>query len=181
MQKNGIKETQIKSNNTITADELEFIKNDWMALDANRYFLKNSYDFTIESVGVFENITIFKKACNIMIDKFNKLMNDINSNIDKHIIPLTATMLNGYEIILENEDYTLGKALEYLLYTMYYEQNDILNFCGFRKPHPHINISIIRLGFNNVDDYNSKASVFELIVNCCNVGINTYTKLLDLI
>jgi DNA-directed RNA polymerase subunit L len=174
------KEKQIKTNN-ITNDELDFIKKDWIALDSNRYFIKNSYDFIIETIGVFDNITIFKKACNIMIDKFNKLMNDINSNIDKHIIQLNATMLNGYEIILENEDYTLGKALEYLLYTMYYEQNDVFNFCGFRKPHPHINISIIRLGFNNLNDYNSKASVFQLIVNCCNVGINTYTKLLDLI
>lgn len=176
------KEIQIRTTNSnIAPDELEFIKKDWMALEANRYFIKNSFDFTIETVGIFDNINIFKKACNIMISKFNKLINDINNDIDKHIIQLTATMINGYEIILENEDYTLGKVLEYLLYTMYYQENDILNFCGFRKPHPHINVSIIRLGFNNLEDYNSKSSVFEIISKCCNVGIETYTKMLDLI
>lgn len=176
------KEKQIISNNNnLNKDELEFIKKDWMALDANRYFIKDSYDFTIETIGIFDNVTIFKKACNIMIDKFNKLTTDINSNINKHIIPLTATMINGYEIILEKEDYTLGKALEYLLYKIYYNENDILNYCGFRKPHPHIDISIIRIGFNDIISYNSKTSVFELIINCCNVGINTYTKISELL
>lgn len=171
----------ISSNSDINKDELDFIKNDWMALDANRYYIKDSYDFVIETIGIFDNIIIFKKACNIMIDKFNKLMSDINSNIDKHIIPLTSTMINGYEIILEKEDYTLGKALEYLLYKMYYNETDILNFCGFRKPHPHIDISIIRIGFNDITSYNSKTSVFELIINCCNIGITTYTKIIELL
>lgn len=175
------KKQKLLTSQNIKQDELEYIKKDWMALDANRYYINNSYDFTVETIGVFDNISIFKKACHIMIDKFNKLMNDINTNIDKHIILLNSTMFNGYEIILENEDYTLGKVLEYLLYSMYYEKNDILNFCGFRKPHPHINISIIRIGFNNISEYNSKSSVFELIVNCCNIGIEIYTKMLELI
>lgn len=174
------KKQNLLTSQNIKQDEIEFIKKDWMSLDSNRYYINDSYDFIIETIGVFDNIVIFKKACNIMIDKFNKLMEDINKNIDTHIVQLTSTMINGYEIILENEDYTLGKVLEYLLYTLYYERNDVLNFCGFRKPHPHINISIIRIGFNNINEYNSKASIFQLIVNCCNIGIDAYTKMLDL-
>jgi hypothetical protein len=30
-------------------------------------------------------------------------------------------MVNCYDVILENEDYTLGKAVEYMLYTKFYE------------------------------------------------------------
>ncbi len=35
----------------------------------------------------------------------------------------------------------------YFLYKTYYIENKSLTFCGFRKPHPHINKSIIRIAF----------------------------------
>ena len=55
-------------------------------------------------------------------------------------------MENGFDVKLIGEDYTLGKAIEYVLYEKYYKKG-IMNFCGFRKPHPHIDESIIRVGF----------------------------------
>jgi DNA-directed RNA polymerase subunit L len=144
------KEIELKNNSTIDS-EIEFIKNDWMALQANRYFIKNSFDFMIETIGVFDNMTILKKACEIMINKFKNCNNVIGPNLEKYIKQVHNTIPNCWDIILENEDYTLGKALEYLLYTNYYENTKELNFCGFKKPHPHINISIIRIGFNQND------------------------------
>ena len=55
-------------------------------------------------------------------------------------------MANCFDIILENEDYTVGKVLEYFLYTKYYDTN-MLTFCGFKKMHPHDTYSIIRVAY----------------------------------
>lgn len=197
------KEIQLKTASTQDT-EIEFIKNDWMSLEANRYFIKNSFDFMIESIGVFDSITIFKTACKVMINKFDNCNNLIGSNLEKYIKPIYNTIPNCYEIILENEDYTLGKALEYLLYTNYYENTKEINFCGFKKPHPHINTSVIRIGFNN-DQSSSyeteegteeskgsietnknrsgknidRTNVVRLINNCCKNGIDIYSKIME--
>ena len=67
-------------------------------------------------------------------------MNEIN------IKNAENTMSNCFDVILENEDYTLGKILEYFLYTKFYE-TQMLTFCGFKKMHPHDNDSIIRIAY----------------------------------
>ena len=44
-----------------------------------------------------------------------------------------TTMVNCFDVTLKNEDYTLGKIVEYFLYTMFYENEAKLSFCGFKK------------------------------------------------
>ena len=77
------------------------------------------------------------------------------TNIDADIIPIRpgeVTMSNCYDIILENEDYTIGKMLEFILYDTYYENEKTLSFCGFKKFHPHDEESIIRLAYHKNGD-----------------------------
>jgi DNA-directed RNA polymerase subunit L len=67
-------------------------------------------------------------------------------------------MSNCFDIILENEDYTIGKVLEYVLYAKFFDQqNDkdeqkVLSYCGFRKMHPHDPDSIIRVAYLEPSD-----------------------------
>ena len=71
-------------------------------------------------------------------------------NIDSDVVPIVVsetTIDNCYDVILESEDYTLGKALEYILYEKYYNGDKILSFCGFKKFHPHNDDSTLRLAF----------------------------------
>ena len=63
-------------------------------------------------------------------------------------------MDNSYDVILENEDYTLGKTLEYILYEKYYNGDKILTYCGFKKFHPHDSDSTLRLAFSQSIDKN---------------------------
>lgn len=132
-------------------EEIEFEKRNWFLLEAKRYYQDNSYDFTIESVGVFENVEIVIKACNIMITKCEKLLDDLQHG-QVTITPSETTLKNGYDITLTNEDYTLGKVIEFYLYQQNFIANKDLSFCGFRKPHPHATDSIIRVAFHNEID-----------------------------
>ena len=73
-------------------------------------------------------------------------------------------MLNSYDVILQNEDYTLGKVIEYLLHEQHYKKEKTLTYTGFLKKHPHDNYSIVRIAFKNKDQANSE-NVTALFVN----------------
>ena len=141
------KENKMKSEGA-TADEIEYSKTNFYILDAQRYFAKDSFDFSIESVGVYTNDEIVKKGCAIMQGKLLDFMENLKAN-EVPIEPSVVTMENSWDIILENEDYTLGKALEYYLYEHFYNSKDNkkLNFCAFKKLHPHDSSSRVRIAY----------------------------------
>ena len=58
-----------------------------------------------------------------------------------------STLENCYDIILHNQDYTIGKIIEYILYEKFYNGQKVLTYIGFRKSHPHDDYSIIRIAF----------------------------------
>jgi len=130
----------------LTGDEIEIQKRNFYLLDAHRHYIPDSFDFTIQTVGVYDNKDIVKKACKVLIDK----MTDLTLSIDSDTVPINnseTTMDFSYDITLENEDYTTGKVLEYLLYEKYYVKEKQMSFCGFKKFHPHDSDSTIRVAY----------------------------------
>jgi DNA-directed RNA polymerase subunit L len=156
-------------------EEIEFEKKNWFLLEAKRYYQDNSYDFIIESVGVFENIEIVIKACNIMIAKCEKLLDDLQHG-QVTITPSETTLKNGFDITLKNEDYTLGKVIEFYLYQQNFIANKDLSFCGFRKTHPHATDSIIRVAFHNEID---PVGVSGYVQAATDNTINAFKKLIQ--
>lgn len=126
-------------------NEIEFEVKNWKLLEGKRIFKNDSFDFIIQSIGVYTNVEILVNACKIMIDNLENL----DSIIDKDEIEIKVsdnTTSNCYDIILENEDYTIGKVIEYFLLTKFYERG-ILTFCGFKMLHPHDTYSLIRVAY----------------------------------
>jgi DNA-directed RNA polymerase subunit L/DNA-directed RNA polymerase alpha subunit len=144
------------------ADEVNFEAKNWKLLDGMRITKQDSFDFIIQTVGVFDNIELVKKACEILIDKLQ--YQDSLIEKDELVIEKSQnTMANSYDIILENEDYTIGKVLEYFMYTKFYETK-ILTFCGFKKMHPHDSQSIIRVAYREPIDISTiKGNLKECI------------------
>jgi DNA-directed RNA polymerase subunit L len=132
----------------ISDEDIQLEKQNWSLLEGKRYYIPNSYDFIIESVGVFENIEIVVKACNIMIDKCRKFLSDLEHG-EVSIVKSETTLNNGFDVTLKNEDYTLGKVIEYYLYQQHFIVDKTVTFCGFRKPHPHSKDSLIRIAFRD--------------------------------
>lgn len=126
-------------------EDIEFELTNWKLLEGMRVTKKDSFDFVIQSLGVYTNNEILDTACQILIDKFDELDTIIEKD-ELQINNSVNTMKNCYDIILENEDYTIGKVIEYFLYTKFYETK-ILTFCGFKKEHPHDDFSIIRVAY----------------------------------
>ena len=164
------KDQLVRENNT--NEQIEFQKKNFYLLDAQRYYKENSYDFVIKSLGVYENKTIVKKGIKILQEKVQKFTGD-----QTQILNSDVTMDNCFDVYLHDEDYTLGKVLEYLLYEKYYMGSKQLSFCGFKKLHPHDPYSIIRLAFTEKVD---KSVVKQLLENVCVDAHGIFQKMHDL-
>lgn len=129
-----------------TKEEIDFESQNWKLLDGLRITKKDSFDFMLESIGVYSNNELLDKACLILVQYLTQIHNLIEKD-ELEIIKSQNTMSNCFDVILENHDYTIGKVLEYLLYVKYYETN-MLTYCGFKKMHPHDSYSIIRVAYS---------------------------------
>ena len=156
---------------TFNKEELAFAEKDWQLLDAKRYFKPDSFDFMVETVGPYTNMSIIYRASILMIEKLKRLQDTIQGD-PSIIVASDTTIPNCFDILLKNEDYTLGKVVEFVLYNTHYDKT--LHYCGFSKPHPHIDMSLIRIGYKNPTD---KVTVTTYIVNAANDAIKVYEKI----
>ena len=162
---------------TEDTEEIKYMIQDWLSLDAKRIFIPDSFDFTIETIGVFSNIDILKKSLIILIEKLKKII-EIYSSSNNLIKPSNNTINNSFDIFLENEDYTIGKILEYVLYNKYFVEDKILEYCTFHKPHPHINISKLILGFK---DEKTIQEIAEFLIESTNIAIQIFSKISEIL
>ena len=118
----------------------------WKLLEGLRYVKRNNFDFILQTVGIYDNSDIIIKSCQILMDKFVELKQVLDKD-QIEIIPSDSTMDTSYDVILENEDYTVGNILNYELYDTYYRDFKKLTYVGFKKMHPHDTHSILRMAF----------------------------------
>ena len=158
-------------------EDVEFEVKNWKLLDALRIVKQDSYDFNIQTIGIYENVELLQKACEILIEKMNKIDGLIETD-DIKINDSLNTMENCYDIILENEDYTIGKVLEFMLYKTYFEELKEMTYCGFKKMHPHDNYSIIRVAYTNSVNKNT---VKQNLKSCITAVIQVYQRIHKLV
>lgn len=167
--------------------DIKFEADNWKLLEAKRIFKKDSYDFIIETVGIYTNQEIMDIGCKLLIARLHNL----DSIIEKDQLEIKnapSTMANSFDIILENEDYTIGKVLEYFLFSKFYEargetktddpgdlaSRDMLTYCGFKKMHPHDKFSVIRVAYSNAVE---KSTIKGHLKECIADSVEIYTKL----
>jgi DNA-directed RNA polymerase subunit L len=160
-------------NKTHNKEQIAYIKKDWLLLDAQRYTVPNSFDFTIETLGIFENITLVNKACNIIIQKLTIFSEQIQNN-GSLIKKSPTTVPYSFDILLENEDYTLGKVIEWFMYSTYFLGDETLSFCGFRKDHPHDTHSTLRVAYKEDTE---KITLIQHIISATNEAKQIYEKI----
>ena len=152
--------------------QLNFEADNWKLLEGKRYFKKDSFDFVVQSVGVYTNEELLNAACKIIIQRLTELDTIIEKD-ELEINNSDNTLANCFDIILENEDYTIGKIIEYCLYTKFYNTNS-LTFCGFKKLHPHDTFSIIRVAYT---DPVEKSTIKGNLKECISDLLDVYMKM----
>lgn len=148
-----IRKQQKWRDDQMTLENIDYESKNWLLLEAKRFTIKDSFDFIIESVGVFENDTIIRIACQVLVEKFQNLIREIDEDRFEVNVMVSKTP-NTFDYILKNEDYTIGTVLNHLLFKNYYENIGSLLYCGFKKLHPHDTDSVIRLTFKQEEQPN---------------------------
>jgi DNA-directed RNA polymerase subunit L len=153
-------------------EEIEFESENWRLLEAMRIVKLDSFDFTVESIGVFTNAELLVKACDTLISGLNSLKNAVETDDEEFVKIKKAenTLINSYDILLEKEDYTLGKIVEYVLYSKFYEGVKTMTYCGFKKMHPHDDGSVIRVAYKEpIEKSGIKQNLVESILDAIKV------------
>jgi DNA-directed RNA polymerase subunit L len=131
-------------------------------MEVNRCYKKNdkgepySFDFTIESVGVYSPYDIVKEAIKVCEEKcFTYAGLDKGTLPDNIKIQPTKKESKGYDIYFQHEDHTLGNLL-----TTWLDENlldplsvkpDAIRFCGYCVPHPLRDEMLITILCDNED------------------------------
>lgn len=170
-----------------TKADIDFEKKNWPLLEGQRYIVANSFDFIIETVGVFENELLVTKACEILVGRLQTLRDKVNSSEDGgsggedvEISPTAqTTMENAFDIVLP-EGYTLGNMLNYELYARYYLGTpQMLTYVGFKKMHPHDTHSLLRIALANSNSglTEAKQMLLGAIERCIATTRSIYTAM----
>lgn len=156
------KENELTSLN-YDESKISEMKQDWFLHEAKRITIPNSYDFKLETVGVYKNEELLRKACEIIAVRLGQFKNSVSETFE--YISDTTNVENSFDIKMFDYDYTIGKVIEYLLNELFFKKEKILSYVGFIKEHPHDNYSIIRLVFNNEDTSNIEN--IKMLLNTC--------------
>ena len=173
-QKLGAMTEEEKDPETLTLKEMDYYNH-----DAKRLFIKDSFDFKIETIGVISNYDLCLRGCQILIEK---LLNIKDMAFDKTLTVTKAasTIENCFEILLDGYGYTIGKVIEYILHRDLYAGSkggtgSQVTYVGFRKSHPHDSSSFIRIAYKN--KATSEDVVKSDVVNVCDTAIKIYSTI----
>ena len=166
----------LKSNDsTISESTLKYEEDNWLLLKGKQHIINDAFRFKVESVGVHENRELVVLACDKLIENSKRILSLSN----EHSIEISPNQIANnfsYDIILQNEDYTMGKLIEYVFYENYFEKNDIFSYVGFIKKHPHDDYSIIRIIFNDKEKANND-NIYKILSSSLEAIIQIYKDL----
>lgn len=154
---------RIAKERTIDRDEQEAEKANWMLLEGKRQFKPNSFDFTVETIGVYENKTIVAKAIKILVEQMTDVYKKIAEG-EFNLEETDSTLKNGYDIKLEGYDYTVGKVVEYMLYDRFYRKEETLSYVSFKKIHPHDSYGLLRFAMREPTDSGKIMFMFQTAI-----------------
>jgi len=130
----------------------------------------------VQSVGVYSNKDIVRRACLVLQHLFVDFLEQLSADTVP-IVTSESTMKHCYDVVLKNQDYTLGKSLESFLYAMYYASpQPTLSYCGFTKVHPHDTDSFLRVAV--VSEEESRGYVKLCLTHCAKAAEKVFADML---
>jgi DNA-directed RNA polymerase alpha subunit len=202
----------------LTKEEIDFEEKNFNCLEAYRCYKTddhghpNEFEFIIETIGQYTNNEVVFIASGVI----KKKLEHFKSGLMEHIVPIhhsfeskqlgytsvtNSSIDHAYDIILDEEDYTLGYILEHYLYTLFYVENsstyteeqddkdttvhdtnntnpDKLQFIGFKKYHPHDHYSVIRLASSSfTSDKHGITTCEKYLINACEYAMEVVENL----
>jgi DNA-directed RNA polymerase subunit L len=150
----------------LTESEIAFEKKNFYILDAQRYYLDDSFDFIVETVGVYENKEIIVKGCEYLNKNIKSLIERLDSS-EVQITNSDITVQNSFNVKLDDEDNTIGSIIQHIIYQKHFLDDKTVKYVGFKKLHPHDTHSILKLSFVMEVDENYIRQIIRTALTEC--------------
>ena len=170
------KKEVILKKEALTENEIQFEKKNFYILDAQRHFIEDSFDFIVETVGIYESKEIVKLGCETLNRNIKKLIESLDSD-EVSINKSEMSVANSYNIRLDNEDNTIGCILQEKIYNKHYLEDKTVSFVAFKKSHPHDTFSVLKLGFIMEVDNNYIRQIIRTALSECTEIYDNIKKL----
>jgi hypothetical protein len=156
-------------------------KEDWDLLDAKRYVIPDSFDFILESIGVYTNDELLKYATFVLNAQFEQCKLLTTESVEESL----TTMQNCFDVKITGDyhlkelevhvegDYSIGKMLEAQIFKRFQDSARPITYVAFFKKHPHDKFGILRVAFEGA----TAKSIVELVQEACTECIEVVQKL----
>jgi len=159
-------------------ERIEFEKRDFYCLDAQRHYVPRSFDFIVETIGVYTNIEIVRTSC-IVLQHLCVELTELLRESPESVLFLSgsvkdySTMENSYDVLLPNHMANLGAVLNDLLFSNYFSSdgkktqtgNNIeMTYCSFKKIHPHDTYYTLRVAFSGGGIEDVKLALTSVVI-----------------
>lgn len=142
----------------IDKEQLDAEEKNWNIFNSQRYFIDNSFDFVVESVGIYKPTDLMGLACKYLIKQVNQLEYNLKHDL-LEIKENNEHFSQGYDIYLTENDITMGYLLQSILLKHYL--NKIISYVGYNKAHPHDSFSILRIQLIGTDNTQISTMLLE--------------------
>lgn len=173
-------EEQKEKNPDMDGDAESKAKNHFTISESERHFITDDndrpsvFEYTIESIGAIPSHVILIKAVELLFLKIKQFLVNFDeaiksNNNEKVKIRKSTGLMDSIDIIIENENHTLGYLLQSYMEILH--KNNI-DFVAYRNPHPlknfiEINIKVENNDLNKIKNivFSTCNSIIEIIKN----------------
>lgn len=142
---------------------------EFMTLEVNRCFLKDekgepySFDFTVESVGPINPMTIVLKACEKGAELCRKYAEE-NLGEDVTVQPADSQLV-GFDFIFQKQDHTLGHLIQAWIDANLIDGGEV-SYAGYDIPHPLRDEMVIRVGVADGNEATARKAIRAAMTAC---------------
>jgi hypothetical protein len=159
----------------ITSDQLELLTANWRILDSKRLYIPNSFDFRVESFGVYTNRELVTLGCTAIKGQLSSI-GDANLEVKKS----KTTVKNGFDVFIKTTSetpidlYGVGYIIADLMNSQFFGKS--VNFVGCHNFHPEDKHIVVRVGYIEPVE---PTTVLQNIIECARLGADIYERIMN--
>jgi hypothetical protein len=177
----GCAQDKDASDKAYTESDGKESKENWELLNAKRYVIPDTFDFVLQSIGVYTNDQLLQYAIVVMNAQFEQCKLTTLDSIEDSL----STIPNCYDVKITGDynlkelevhvdgDYTIGKMLEAQIFTKFNDVDHPITYVAFFKKHPHDKFGILRVAFDGA----TAKTTLELVQQTCEDCITVLQQL----
>jgi DNA-directed RNA polymerase subunit L len=152
-------------------ERAKILEREFETLEAAKCYLTdekgepNSFDFTVETVGVLSVPYIIQRACEVGEAQCLKYANLVDKELESVTIQPAEARIRGFDMIFTGEDHTLGNLFQTWLDANMVGKG-VVTFAGYKIPHPLRDEMLIRIGVDDGKETSARAAIAEAARAC---------------